>query len=488
MAMDPMQVIRDRAHARVGSVIRQKWQLDGLLGLGGTAAVFSATHRNGAVAAVKILRAELCGFPDVVQRFVREGYVANKIGHPSVVSVLDDDVTDEGAPFLVMELLHGESLERYTKGPALLLPMSTSLRVVDSLLDVLVAAHQKGVLHRDIKPANLFLLRDGRVKVLDFGIARLAEGHDGAATQTGTTIGTPGYMPPEQARGRWSQVDARTDVWAAGATAYALLSGYRPRRAETAQEELLLAMTAPVPPIRTLLPQLDPGIAAVVDTAVAFEMDARFPSARAMQDALRAAMAALPANATSGPMAAAAAVDATIPTGPTGAGSRPSAGPSWGNDAVHAMRPPSTGSGVSQPPQSALTDVAQVVEQVERPRSRAPFAIAAAVLALGLVLGIVGFRQVRQRLSHPPSAAAPSPSSELAQPAASTVAPDPVPTPASTQALGASPASTPSASATLHADAALSPSAARSAKPVIPKNPPHPPPSGSAADPFDRRF
>ena len=77
-----MQVIRDRAHARVGSVIRQKWQLDGLLGLGGTAAVFSATHRNGAVAAVKILRAELCGFPDVVQRFVREGYVANKIGHP----------------------------------------------------------------------------------------------------------------------------------------------------------------------------------------------------------------------------------------------------------------------------------------------------------------------------------------------------------------------------------------------------------------------
>ncbi len=485
-----MQAIRDRAHARVGSVIRQKWQLDGLLGLGGTAAVFSATHRNGAVAAVKILRAELCGFPDVVQRFVREGYVANKIGHPSVVSVLDDDVTDEGAPFLVMELLHGESLERYTKGPALLLPMATSLRVVDSLLDVLVVAHQKGVLHRDIKPANLFLLRDGRVKVLDFGIARLAEGHDGAATQTGTTIGTPGYMPPEQARGRWSQVDARTDVWAAGATAYALLSGYRPRRAETAQEELLLAMTAPVPPIRTLLPQLDPGIAAVVDCAVAFEMDSRFPSARAMQDALRAAMAALPANATSGPMVVAAAVDATIPTGPTSGGSRPSGGPSWGNDAVHAVRPPATSPGLSQPPPSALTDVAQVVERTERPRSRAPFAIAALVLALGLVLGIVGFRQVRLRLSRPASvaAAAPAPASpEPTQPALSTAAPDAPPAAPSAEAL-APPSASAATSASGRPESSNAPSPARSGKPGAFKNPVHPPPSGSAPDPFDRRF
>ncbi len=487
-----MQAIRDRAHARVGSVIRQKWQLDGLLGLGGTAAVFSATHRNGAVAAVKILRAELCGFPDVVQRFVREGYVANKIGHPSVVSVLDDDVTEEGAPFLVMELLQGESLERYTKGPGLLLPLATSLRVLDSLLDVLVAAHEKGVLHRDIKPANLFLLRDGRVKVLDFGIARLAEGHDGAVTQTGTTIGTPGYMPPEQARGRWSQVDARTDVWAAGATAYALLSGYRPRRAETAQEELLLAMTAPVPPIRALLPQLDPGIAAVVDTAVAFEMDARFPSARAMQDALRAAMAALPADATSGPMASLAAVDATIPTGPTGNGSRPSAGPSWGNDAVHAVRPPSTGAGVSQPPPSAMTDVAQVVEPTERSRGRAPFAIAALVLAIGLVLGIVGFQQVRQRLSRRAPAVAAAP--DVTPPSTPTEAPmiasaptaGGAPVSASVSAPSA-PASAPAASASARADGASTP-AARTGKPAVPKSAPHVPPNGSAPDPFDRRF
>jgi eukaryotic-like serine/threonine-protein kinase len=128
----------------------------------------------------------------------------------------------------------------------------------------------------------------GQVKVLDFGIARLAEPiGDVAATVTGAALGTPAYMPPEQARGRWTQVDPRTDLWALGATLHALVLGDRPRRAETVQEEMLLAMTAPLPSLRVTLPTAPAPLIDLIERATAFEMDARFPNATSMQAALR---------------------------------------------------------------------------------------------------------------------------------------------------------------------------------------------------------
>jgi serine/threonine-protein kinase len=168
------------------------------------------------------------------------------------------------------------------------MPVEQILKAADEVLDVLAVAHAKGITHRDIKPANLFLTNEGRLKVLDFGIARLADGGvDGSSTQTGVAMGTPSFMPPEQARGRKLEIDARTDVWAVGATILALLSGERPRRAETAAEELLLAMTAPMPPLLQCVPTVPSAIAAVVDRALAFEREARWPDARSMQMALR---------------------------------------------------------------------------------------------------------------------------------------------------------------------------------------------------------
>ena len=286
---------RHLAEGRVGTLLDGKWSLDALLGYGGSAAVYAATHRNGKRAAIKVLHPHYVGDENLRGRFTREGYVANKIEHPGAVSVLDDDVAADGTVYLVMELLEGTSLEKIGqkvgRGEAAPLTMAEVVRIVDDLLDVLSKAHAIGIVHRDIKPANLFVTTTGQVKVLDFGIAGLAEAKaDGSSlTQTGFMMGTPAFMPPEQARGRWAEVDARSDVFAAGATMLALFTGRRPRRAETANEELLAAMTAPLAPAASLVPSLPPAIAFVIDRAVAWNRDERWPTAQAMQQALRAA-------------------------------------------------------------------------------------------------------------------------------------------------------------------------------------------------------
>ena len=270
-------------------MLREKWRLDKLLGVGGSAAVFAATHvNNGKRAAVKMLHPELSTQRDVVTRFLKEGYFSNKIEHRGAVSVIDDDRAEDGSVYLVMELLEGHSLERYVRDKERL-TTDQVVHVVDEVLDLLAKAHELGILHRDIKPANVYLTNEGQVKVLDFGIARLAEQVGEQLTQTGTGIGTPSYMPPEQARGRWNLVDGRADIFAVGAMMYALLLGHRPRKAETANEELLLAMTEPLPKALTLIPELSPGLAEIVDRACAFDVEGRWPNARTMQQALRLA-------------------------------------------------------------------------------------------------------------------------------------------------------------------------------------------------------
>jgi len=290
-----LRTVQERAKQRIGTLLKDKWQLDALLGVGGNAAVYAATHRNGKHAAIKILHRELSTNADIVTRFLREGYAANRLEHPGAVSILDDDLDEDGSVFLVMELLDGYSLDRFTRGAGSPMPVEQLVRIGDDVLEVLSTAHAKGVIHRDIKPANLFLTRDGKLKVLDFGIARLAQELTGdpSSTQTGAAIGTPAFMPPEQARGRWTDVDARTDLWAVGATLYALATGRRPRRAATVNEELLLAMTEPLPPLASVAPQIPPDVCAVIDRACAFEMNARWPTAQAMQLALRSAAATL---------------------------------------------------------------------------------------------------------------------------------------------------------------------------------------------------
>ncbi|HEY2514825.1 MAG TPA: protein kinase, partial [Polyangiaceae bacterium] len=144
------------ALARVGTVVREKWRLDRLLGVGGMAAVFAAMHRNGNRVAIKMLHRDLADVGELRTRFLREGYLANAVEHPGAVSVLDDDATADGTVFLVMELLEGETLERRWERNGRQLPVLEVLSAVDGLLDVLAAAHAKGLVHRDVKPENVF--------------------------------------------------------------------------------------------------------------------------------------------------------------------------------------------------------------------------------------------------------------------------------------------------------------------------------------------
>ena len=293
---DPEDDTTKRARERIGKVLRDKWRIDGLLGIGGMAAVYAATHtNNGKKVAIKLLHPEVLSNPEARSRFLREGYVANKVGHPGTVQVLDDDVDDDGSVFLVMELLDGESFEARRVRSGNLMPAIDVLKIADRVLDVLAMAHEKGIVHRDIKPDNIFLTRDGGVKLLDFGIARLRDSMRRATMTSGGAIGTPAFMPPEQARGRWNDVGPRTDIWALGATMFTALTGHLVHEAETVNELLLAAMTKPAPPLATFLSGVPVTVSAVVDRALAHEMDARWPDARTMQSMVRMAFQSLSA-------------------------------------------------------------------------------------------------------------------------------------------------------------------------------------------------
>jgi serine/threonine-protein kinase len=285
--------ITERANARLGSVLKGKWRLDALIGIGGMACVYSATHRNQSRVAIKMLHPEVALDAEVTQRFLREGYVANAVGHPGTVTVLDDDVTDDQAPFLVMELLTGQTLDTMLAFQPDGLPARDVLPLIDQLLDVLSTAHEKGIVHRDLKPENLFLTSEGRLKVLDFGIARLRElsQQTGTGTRAGSVLGTPAFMAPEQALGRWHEVDHRTDIWAVGATAFTLLSGHFVHEAATIQEQLVLSATRPAPRMRDVVGSVPEGLAQVIDRALAFQRTDRFADARQMRGALRQASA-----------------------------------------------------------------------------------------------------------------------------------------------------------------------------------------------------
>jgi hypothetical protein len=286
-ALDPLLL---RAQMRVGTTLRSKWRLDLLLGVGGMAIVYAATHRNGSRAAVKILHAELSINAQLRGRFLREGYLANAVGHPGAVKVIDDDIAEDGSLFLVTELLDGETLEDRRIRFGGRLTEDEVILVADQLLDVLAAAHAKGIIHRDLKPENIFLTHAGQVKVLDFGIARLREMSTiSTATKAGATLGTPAYMAPEQARGLWDEVEGRSDLWACGATMFHVLSGRWVHEGRTPNEQLLSAMTKPASPCASAAPRVSPAVAQIVDKALAFEREQRWPDARSMQLAVRQA-------------------------------------------------------------------------------------------------------------------------------------------------------------------------------------------------------
>ncbi|WP_437598249.1 protein kinase [Sorangium sp. So ce590] len=293
---------RATCERRVGTTLRGKWTIDRLLGIGGMAAVYAATHKIGRREAIKILHPEVARSKDLRARFEREAQAVNRFRHPGVVEIRDIDMAEDGAPFLVMELLDGESLADRLQRLGHV-ETGEMLRLMDELLDVLGEAHDQGIIHRDIKLDNLFVERTGRLKVLDFGIARMRDGVKTAMrTRTGATLGTVSYMAPEQVRG--ISVDHRADLFAAGATMFRLIAKRRIHEARTESELLVKMATMAAPPLASVAPETPPGLCALVDRALAFDRDRRYPDARTMQADMRALLRGEPPPFASARLAA----------------------------------------------------------------------------------------------------------------------------------------------------------------------------------------
>ncbi|HWL84352.1 MAG TPA: protein kinase [Polyangiaceae bacterium] len=278
-----------RAWTRVGTVVQKKYRINRLIGVGGMAAVYAAVHRNGHRVAIKFLLDHLLGDSDIHRLFAREAYVANRVGHPGAVPVLDDDVDEEGCPFLIMPLLEGETLRARWERTNKRLPIFEVGVLMMDALDVLASAHAKGIIHRDIKPDNLFVTTKGNVRVLDFGIARSIEGGS-TGTVTGRMMGTPAFLPPEQALGERDAMGPHSDCWAAGATIATLLSGQFVHRTDNPVAQLAAAATRHAPSLAELAPDMPSSIVQFVDKALAFAPEDRWRSGQEMRAAFQTAL------------------------------------------------------------------------------------------------------------------------------------------------------------------------------------------------------
>ena len=299
-------------------VVGDKYRLVAPIGRGGMGTVWRADHLAlRSPVAVKLMHQRIASDPAAAERFSREARAAAAIRSPHVVGVLDFGIHD-GSPYVVMELLEGESLDQRLARVGRLDANETA-RIVTHAARALAKAHEQGVVHRDLKPANVFLVRDPHgeiVKLLDFGVAKLSpiEGVS-PLTSTGAVIGTPHYMSPEQARGR-REVDHRTDLWALGIIAFECLTGKRPFESEVLGDLLLKICTDPVPPPSSLA-AVPPGFDQWFARAIEREPEQRFQSALELSDALRAIVG----QPVAAPPSAPAASVATLPPARTHRGS-----------------------------------------------------------------------------------------------------------------------------------------------------------------------
>ncbi len=257
------------------------------LGAGGMGEVYRARDtRLGRDVAVKVLPAAFSADPERLRRFEQEARAAGVLNHPNILAIYDIG-THDGAPYIVAELLEGETLRARMAGAAL--PVR---KAIDAALQVargLAAAHEKGIVHRDLKPENLFVTKDGRVKILDFGLAKLTRAGDedstrsqsptiGDETGAGIVLGTAGYMSPEQVRGK--PADHRSDLFAFGSILYEMLSGTRPFRGETSAETMTAILREEPPDLIATHPEMPPAVDRIVRHCLEKSPEERFQSAR----------------------------------------------------------------------------------------------------------------------------------------------------------------------------------------------------------------
>lgn len=262
-----------------------------LLGYGSIGVVLAATTRTGELVAVKTLGAEHAASPEQRQRLLREAAAARRLSSAHVVRIIDvGERPEDGAPYIVMEYLHGNAVDEVLRLRGPFAP-ELALECVQQVLDALAEAHSAGLIHRDVKPSNLFLHvgADGRpfVKVLDFGLVKdLGTKHAGRITGSGCVMGTPAYMAPEQLRAE-KNLDARVDVWAVGVTLHELLTGEIPFRGRSIPGILTAILDEPPASVRATRPELDERLDVVIRRCLAKSPGERYASASELASALR---------------------------------------------------------------------------------------------------------------------------------------------------------------------------------------------------------
>jgi serine/threonine protein kinase len=292
LLVDTSETVSDPKLFLIGTVIGGNYKVEELLGQGGMGAVYRARQLSlDRDVAVKLLLSPLAMDRSVLERFQREARAASNVGHPGIIQVFDMGYLKEGAPYMVMELLDGEDLRQVIRRDGAM-PVAAALPIVVQVCDALQAAHDKGILHRDLKPDNIFLVRRRDkapiVKILDFGLSKIRSA-DKQLTDTGTLIGTPNYMAPEQVLGR-RQVDHRADIYAVGVIFFEMVTGQMAYDGPSVQSILVKIINEDPPPPRMLNPSIPSEVEAVIRRAMARDPDERYPGAGAMyEDLLRLA-------------------------------------------------------------------------------------------------------------------------------------------------------------------------------------------------------
>jgi len=281
-----MEVFAER---HIGTSWEGRYDITAVIGGGGMGTVYAARHSfTGREVALKLLHPDVANSPAARERFLREARAPAKVEHPAIVPVLDAGIAGDGTPYLAFERLYGHDL-----GAALRRAEVDGEALIDVVLELLAAlsvAHAAGLVHRDIKPENVFLeQQEGakpRVRLLDFGITRPAlEASEGSLTQTGSLVGTPDYLSPEQAEGR--PIDQRSDLFSVGGLMFYGLTGQRAFSGENALRRLVALLTTEAPPIQSVRPEVPDDLAAVVMRALRHHPEQRFDSAQEMARVLR---------------------------------------------------------------------------------------------------------------------------------------------------------------------------------------------------------
>jgi serine/threonine-protein kinase len=486
---------------REGAVLGGKYRLEQEIGRGAMGTVWSAVHLTlGQRVAIKLIAAEYAQAPEARQRFSIEAKAAARLRSRHVVQIYDDGETPAGTPYIVLEYLEGETLEQRLEREHDL-PLNDAVRITRQVARALSRAHAQGIVHRDLKPGNVFLARSEDdefgwiAKVLDFGIAKVAGQSVASTTKTGTLLGTPLFMSPEQARGA-SSVDARSDLYSLGMVFYNMLTGALAFNGASFADVLIAICTSPLPDLRASAPWVPQSVADWFQRACAREPQDRFQSADEMIEGLELAL-----GVSTGAFSRQAQPEAKSDTlrghaPPVAHGVPPEANTfGKGSTQVLASDPRLLGSNPGTPARTLEPELTLPTA------SRWPlFAGAGLVLALVSIAGVLLFN--RRKPSELPQAAAPS---ALAAPTqtqpATAVVVAPIVPPAAAEPPGAVVASDPSAAAPLttarpvEKSSGLRAPLAPANSPKIPAksgqvpvNPPAPPAASSRNTPTDIGF